>query len=131
MGPESKPQVLIVDDEPAIRLSYRLILQQHGYEVAVADGSDSARAQMQTREFDLLMCDMGLERPFSGMDVVQWAREHFPNMPCILVTGYPDDEISERARKVGVHMLYKPVEVPKLLETIDFMLRLGKPRAAD
>jgi DNA-binding NtrC family response regulator len=111
-----------VDDEPAILLSYRIILEQKGYEVFSAKDSTSATALLKERPFNLLLCDLGLERPLSGMDVVRWARENRPAMPCILLTGYPDDRISEETRGNGIHTLFKPVEVPLLLETIHSMI---------
>lgn len=118
----TRPQLLIVDDEPAILLSYRIILEQKGFEVFSAQDSASARVLLTERPFSLLLCDLGLERPLSGMDVVRWARENRPDMPCILLTGYPDDRISEETRGNGIHVLLKPVEVPILLETIRSMI---------
>jgi hypothetical protein len=44
-------------------------------------------------------------------------------MGCVLLTGYPDAAISERVRQDGVHSLFKPIEVPHLLNTVDSLLR--------
>lgn len=123
METKAKPQLLIVDDEPAILLSYRIILEQNGYEVASAENSITARGLLAERTFDLLLCDLGLEQPLSGMNVVRWAREHRPQMACVLLTGYPDEQLSDELNRTGVHTLCKPVQVPALLKTIADMLR--------
>jgi DNA-binding NtrC family response regulator len=122
METKAKPQILIVDDEPAILLSYRIILEQNGYEVASAENSITARGLLAERTFDLLLCDLGLEQPLSGMNVVRWAREHRPQMPCVLLTGYPDEELSDELNRTGVYTLCKPVQVPTLLKTIADMV---------
>jgi CheY-like chemotaxis protein len=123
METDDKPTLLMVDDEPALLLSYKLILEQNGYQVSTAENSVRACELLLQDTFDLLVCDLGLERPNSGMEVLDFARAHHPDLPAVLLTGYPDDHISERARAVGVQILFKPVEVPKLLETLDFLLR--------
>ncbi len=121
-----KPALLIVDDEPALLLSYSLILQQHGYEVVTAQTSDEAYQLLAQRHFDALLCDLGLEKQYTGLEVLQHARQQHPQLACVLLTGYPDNHISEEARRAGIQTLYKPVEVSKLLETIEFMLRRSK-----
>jgi DNA-binding response OmpR family regulator len=118
-----KSQILIVDDEPAILMSYRTILEQSGYDVEVANNSSTAQKLMSEKPFDLLVCDLGLETSQSGLKIVLWARENLPEMACVLLTGYPDEEIFKQARDAGVHTLFKPVEVPSMLQTIDFVLR--------
>jgi DNA-binding NtrC family response regulator len=123
MTANSKPQLLIVDDEPAILLSYRIILERKGYDVASAADSPSAHELLNQRQFDMLLCDLGLEQPLSGMKIVRWARQNRPQMACILLSGYPDEQITEEADRTGVHTLCKPVEVPALLETIQCVLQ--------
>jgi CheY-like chemotaxis protein len=126
MKTHNKPALLIVDDEPALLLSYKLILEQNGYEVSTAQTSVRACELLVQDTFDLLVCDLGLERPNSGMEVLDFARSHCPDLSAVLLTGYPDDQVAERARSLGVQILFKPVEVPKLLETLDFLLRRHK-----
>lgn len=125
MGRESRPRILMVDDEPAIQLGYRLILEQQGFEVATAADSTQARALLRERRFDLLWCDAGLETRDAGIAVVEWARQEFPEMPCVLVTGYPEAYAVDRARQAGAEMLTKPVEIPAMLNLIQALARRG------
>ena len=59
MNPKS--QILVVDDEPNVLITYRLILQQRGYEVSAAVSSEEARQVLGEKPIDLLLCDLSLE----------------------------------------------------------------------
>ncbi|MFB3814885.1 MAG: response regulator [Terriglobales bacterium] len=119
----ARSRLLVVDDEEALLLSYRLILEQKGYSVSTARTSAEAESLLASERYDLLLCDLSLERQTSGLDVIRSARRNDPRLGCVLLTGYPDTEISDLAQNDGVHILFKPVEVSKLLETVEFMLR--------
>jgi DNA-binding NtrC family response regulator len=125
MGTEIKPQLLLVDDEPALLMSYRLILEQHGYDVATANNSVCARAMLSERQYDLLLCDLGLEFPLAGMEVVEWARLQCPATRSLLMTGFLDEEMACRAKQAGAETITKPVEVPRLLQIIGHILKDG------
>jgi DNA-binding NtrC family response regulator len=126
MGSNPKPALLLVDDEPALLLSYRIILEQSGYQVATADSSVAARALLAERPYDLLICDLGLEAPTAGMEVVEWARKQFPSMPLLLMTGYLDEDTANRAERVGAQTVTKPIEVPRLLQILHHLTKNGK-----
>ena len=121
--------MLVVDDEHALLLSYRLILEQNGYEVTTASTADEAESLLDHQHYDLLLCDLTLERHNGGLDVIRHARKRDPLLGCLLLTGYPDAELSDEVKKDGTHTLFKPVEVPKLLETVKFMLRARRQTA--
>ena len=130
MGTCSKPALLIVDDEPALLTSYKLILERSGYEVATAATSAQAYDLLEQTSFDMLLCDLGLETPHEGMEVMRHARHCYPELVCILLTGYLDEDTSEQARKCNIQALSKPVEVAKLLHTIDLLLQGKNGRRA-
>jgi DNA-binding NtrC family response regulator len=58
---ERKSRILVVDDEPNVLVTYRLILQQRGYDVSAALSSEEARTAIVNDESDLLLCDLSLE----------------------------------------------------------------------
>jgi len=123
MADKSSFRLLVVDDEPSVLLTYRMLLEQQGYQVTAAPSSQEAIAALENNSFDVVLCDLSLELDRSGFDVFHAARERWPAMPCILLTGYANREIADRAEQSGVAVLYKPIEVDELLKTIELSLR--------
>lgn len=118
-----KCHILVVDDEPNVLVTYRLILQQQGYEVSAALSSEEARKTLAEREIDLLLCDLSLEKQENGFDVIDFARQRNGDMPAVLLTGYATQEANERAEQQAIPMLFKPIDIKQLLQTISEMLR--------
>jgi DNA-binding NtrC family response regulator len=118
-----KGHILVVDDEPNVLITYRLILQQRGYEVSAAVSSEEARKTLLDQEIDLLLCDLSLEKQENGFDVIELARQKNPQMPAVLLTGYATPEANERAEASGIPVLFKPIDIKELLETISALLR--------
>ncbi len=118
-----KSHILVVDDEPNVLVTYRLILQQQGYEVSAALSSDEAREVLSGKEVDLLLCDLSLEKQKNGFDVIDFAHEKSPHMPSVLLTGYATAEANDRARELGIPVLFKPIDIKELLETISGLLK--------
>src|SRR5580658_11244569 len=104
-----KSHILVVDDEPNVLVTYRLILQQQGYEVSAALSSEEARKSLAEEEIDLLLCDLSLEKQENGFDVIDFARQKNPEMPTVLLTGYATPEAVERAEASGIPVLFKPI----------------------
>jgi DNA-binding NtrC family response regulator len=115
--------ILVVDDEPNVLITYRLILQQQGYQVSAAMSSDEARKLLADQRVDLLLCDLSLEKQESGFDVIEYAREIDPDMPMVLLTGYATQDANDRAEERGIPVLFKPIDIKQLLQTISELLR--------
>lgn len=118
-----KSRILVVDDEPNVLVTYRLILQQRGYEVSAALSSEEARATLAEHEIDLLLCDLSLEKQENGFDVIEVARLKNPQMPTVLLTGYATPEANERAEQMAIPVLFKPIDIKELLNTISQLLK--------
>ncbi len=119
----SKPHILVVDDEPNVLVTYRLILQQQGYEVNAAISSEEARNTLQKGGVDLLLCDLSLEKQQSGFDVIQFGREIDPGLSAVLLTGYASVEANDRAERENIPVLFKPIDIQQLLTVIVELLR--------
>lgn len=81
---ESGPQVLVVDDEPAIRRFLRTTLTAHGYEVAEAAGGQEALEAVARRAPDMILLDLGLP-DIDGVEVTRRLRE-WSEVPIIVVS---------------------------------------------
>lgn len=120
---KAKCRILVVDDEPNVLVTYRLILQQRGYDVSAALSSEEARQLIGEDGIDLLLCDLSLEKQENGFDVIDFARQKDPHMPAVLLTGYATPEANDRAKELGIPVLFKPIDINELLETIAALLR--------
>ena len=119
----SKPRVLVVDDEAAVLFTYRMILEQQGYEVTAASNSRDAKAAIETIDFDLVLCDFSLEQQHTGFEVIEAARVRRPDMPSVILTGYASIETADSAKNKNIQVLFKPIDIQEFLGTTRALLR--------
>ncbi len=123
MNAASKPHLLVVDDEPAVLITYQLILEQKGYRVTPASSSQEAYQTLRSEKVDLLVCDLSLEHSESGFEVIESAKRENPLLPSLLITGYATETAIQKAEDSGVPVLFKPIDIQELFETIASLLR--------
>jgi CheY-like chemotaxis protein len=111
-------RILVVDDKPAVLLTYKLILQQQGHDVVAVTSCEGAISELAETAFDLLLCDYTLEDDRNGFHVIDEARQRIPGIRSLLMTGYSEDEVGEEASERGVKVLFKPVNVTELLNAV-------------
>ena len=123
MSADQKYRVLVVDDEAAVLLTYRLILERQGYEVVACSTSAQAIAAIETQRFDVVLCDYSLEEQHTGFEVISAARERDASVPAALLTGYATKETADEAVSRGIGVMFKPIEIEEFLSTTSNMLR--------
>lgn len=123
--PSRKPKILVVDDEASVLVTYRMILEQQGYEATAVLSSAEALEAVNKIDFDLLMCDLSLEESHTGFEIFAVARQRRPNVPCVLLTGYASHEAVQEAEKGGIAVLFKPIDIEEFLSTIATLVRSG------
>jgi DNA-binding NtrC family response regulator len=127
----SKPHILVVDDEPSVLLTYKMILEQEGYEVTAAATSREACKAVLTGGFHLLLCDFSLEQQHTGFEVIAAARKLDPETPCVLLTGYANMETAQQAKQQGIHVLFKPIEIEEFISTTSSLVKNPKLSPGD
>ena len=110
-----KFRILVVDDEPSVLLTYQMILEHKGYEVLPAPSPEAARVVLDGEKLDLLLCDLSLGLKGSGFEVIEHARRCQPGLPALLLTGYATKDVLDRAQRLGVAVLLKPVDIQEFL----------------
>jgi DNA-binding NtrC family response regulator len=125
---EKKKHILIVDDEPTLLMSYRLIFEMQGYKSSSALNAVEAKILLASNEIDLLLCDLTLGPGQTGTEVIEYARSLSPEMPCALATGYNTQELEEWAQQYGATLLQKPIPIHRLLQTIAQLLTTSRRR---
>ena len=123
MSADRKYRVLVVDDEAAVLLTYRLILERQGYEVLACGTSVQAIAAVQNQRFDVVLCDYSLEEQHTGFEVISVARKIDPDVPAALLTGYATKETADEAASRGIGVMFKPIEIEEFLSTTSNMVR--------
>jgi DNA-binding NtrC family response regulator len=118
-----KFRVLVVDDEAAVLLTYRLILEQQGYEVMACSTSVEAIKAVEQQSFDVVLCDYSLEEQHTGFEVITAARSRNPEVPAALLTGYATKDTADEAQSRGIGIMFKPIEIDEFLATTSNMAR--------
>lgn len=118
-----KYKLLVVDDEPSVLFTYRLLLEREGYGVTAVVSWREAMQHLASAAFDLMLCDLSLEEQHTGFELIDEARRTHAAMPCILLTGYANIDAAQRAEQMGVPVLYKPIDVKEFLNSIATVLR--------
>lgn len=99
-GNLARKRLLFVDDEPSIRAMLPVILRRYGFTVTVASTVAEAVQQIENQEFDLLLCDLNIERESDGYDVVRAMQKVNPTCVVIILTAYPAIESAVE----GIHL---------------------------
>jgi response regulator NasT len=122
LGSEAAKMVLIVDDDPSIRLVLTRSLPTLGYTVVAAaeTGEEAIQLALQARPQIILM-DARIPAP-DGLEASRAINEHHPTA-IILLTAYGDAETIERAKEAGIMAyLRKPFDIEELKPTIEIAL---------
>jgi DNA-binding NtrC family response regulator len=124
-------RLLLVDDEPGIRLTMSEVLRQHGFSVTAVCTLNEALDEITSAQFDVLISDLNLDRPADGFIVVSAMRSTQPKCVTLILTGYPGFETALEALQNQVDdYLIKPVDVPTLVSLIEKKLKQRAIRPA-
>jgi CheY-like chemotaxis protein len=110
-------RVLLVDQNPASRLTLKTVLEAGGYKVNVAASAAEAVGKLDEGEYELVLSDLQMESPEAGLKVLAHARMMDYKPATALITAYQDfqPELTARQQK---SMLISPEDVPGLLGKI-------------
>ena len=131
MSGMTRNKVLIVDDEPAIRMAIRRFLTTAGFEVFDAENRVSALAQARKERPDAIILDYKL-RDCTALDLLPQFKAIDASVAIIVLTAHASVELAVSAIKEGAEQfLTKPVELPTLLVILNRTLDTQRSRQAD
>ncbi len=124
---EAGASVLVVDDEPSVRLVIGDALSELGYRCVEAEDGPSAVALLQSdARIDLLITDVGLPNGLNGRQIADAGRRARPGLPILFITGYAETAALTPGRvEPGMGMLTKPFLVDDLLRQVGQLLDPG------
>lgn len=107
-------RVLLVDDEPASRLTLKTVLEAGGYSVDSAASAAEAVGKLDAGEYELVLSDLNMESPEAGLKVIAHARIMDYKPATALITTYQNAKPAASRDSV----LIKPEDVPGLLSKV-------------
>ncbi|KPB31282.1 MULTISPECIES: response regulator [Pseudomonas] len=120
----SDETILVVDDEPAVRLLIAELLEDLGYIVLQAErGADALTILQSKAAIDLLITDVGLPGGMNGRQVADAARDVRPDLKILFVTGYAENAaLAHDTLEPGMHVLPKPFAIAELIGRVTELL---------
>ena len=120
-GPSGDGQVvLVIDDDPTIRMLVGETLSDSGYAVIESpDGAAGLRVLESNARIDLLITDVGLPGGMNGRQVADAARVNRPDLKVLFITGYAENAVIGRGRlDSGMFVLTKPFQMEMLVDRV-------------
>ncbi|WP_244641779.1 response regulator [Chelatococcus reniformis] len=117
-----KGSILLVEDEPAVRMLIIDHLREAGYRVLATDGAIAALALLEEERVDLLLTDVGLPG-MNGGELARRARMLHPELRVLFATGYAGDTANRPdLAGDGTDLIVKPFDLPQLSERLRALL---------
>jgi two-component system nitrogen regulation response regulator NtrX len=110
--------ILIIDDEKAIRKTLSEILSYEGYKIDEAGDGEEGLKKVKEKEYDVILCDIKMPK-IDGIEFLEKAKEISPDIPIIMISGHGTIETAVEAVKKGAYdYISKPPDLNRLLITI-------------
>jgi CheY-like chemotaxis protein len=124
LPPGKGETVLLVEDDPSVRLLIGEVLRDLGYAcVEAIDGQAALPMLISNARIDLMISDVGLPG-LNGRQLSEIARQHRPGLKILLVTGYAEQAIKGSLLQTGMAMITKPFALDALALKIRDMVAL-------
>jgi CheY-like chemotaxis protein len=122
---EQGETVLVVDDEPSVRMLVTDVLGDLGYvAIEAADSVTGLKLLESNTRIDLLVTDVGLPGGMNGRQMADAARVRRPDLKVLFVTGYAENAVLGNGRlDHGMGILTKPFSVEALAERVRSMIK--------
>jgi len=116
-----KRRILLVDDDLAILLTLKAVLEISGFDVETAASAREAKLRLKNNEYHMVITDLRMESETAGREVAQAARKA-PNHPAVaILTAYPPED-AEWVGSGTDKLLVKPMNTQDLLRQIEALL---------
>ena len=126
-------KILIVDDDPAVQATIRLLLERADHQVVAVSDGRRGLDQLKSGDFDLLFLDIFMPG-MDGFETMRLVRQQHPSVQIVVISGHsipsdqnPSPDFLTMATKLGaVRSLQKPFNPDALLQTVAACLEAAK-----
>lgn len=116
-----KRRILLVDDEPAILLTLKALLDIHGFDTETASSARDAKAKLRNSTFHMVITDMRMENNEAGLEVARAAKQAEYQPAVALLTAFPLSDDTWREDGAD-EMLVKPMNSQALIRQLEALL---------
>lgn len=118
-----KARILIVDDDELILSLFKETLEEQGHTVVTADTSAKSLVYVMQQNFDLIFLDLKMSGT-DGAEILREMRGVKRKLLVVIITGYPNSEMMERAMKQGpLGIMLKPFDDSDIMAAVNSFLR--------
>ncbi len=111
-------KILVVDDDAIVVKSCKRILEAEGFEISAVSSADQALEAVKKYDFDLLLIDVKMPK-HDGFFLMREIKKEVPEMPVIIMSGYPTPETIAQVLKSGAtQFIPKPFRPDELIKTV-------------
>ncbi len=112
--------VLVVDDEPTVRMLVAEVLEELGYcALEAGDGAEGLKILRSTARIDMLVTDVGLPGNMNGRQMADMARVHRPNLKVLFITGFAENAVVSHGHlDHDMHVMSKPFTMTSLASRV-------------
>ena len=122
-------RILLVDDEVAVLLTLKAVLEISGFDVDTAASAREGVSRLHTREYHMLITDMRMENDIAGIEVIKAARSATYHPAVALLTAFPVAD--EDWQEMGADkLLVKPMHTQILLKQIEDLIHSHEAKLA-
>jgi DNA-binding response OmpR family regulator len=116
-----KRRILLVDDDMAVLLTLKAVLEMNEFDVDTASSAAEALKKLAADEYEMVITDSRMETEDAGFHVIRAARRQKYNPATALLTAYPPED-HEWKREGAQSLLVKPLGTQDLLRQIEALL---------
>lgn len=117
-----RAHILVIDDDDLIRALFKEILEEQGHTVVTADNAAKGIAYVIQRDFNLIFLDLKMPET-DGAEILREMKGIKRKLPVVIITGYPDSEMMERAMKQSpLGIMLKPFDDSDIINTVNNFL---------
>jgi CheY-like chemotaxis protein len=117
-------RILVVDDNPAVRLYLRKALEQQNTSLFCEEARTGGEAlqSVNNNPPDLILLDLQMP-DLNGLDVARVISATFPEIPILMVTVHLSGQLASEARKAGIRAVYEKSDLGSIIGAVDILLR--------
>jgi DNA-binding NtrC family response regulator len=109
---------MIVDDEPIVGKRLKRLFEKDGYAVEIFTRGSLALKEIENRKFDIIITDLKMGK-VDGMQILETAREKYPDIKIIIISGLSKNSLVIDALKKGAFsFIVKPFKFNELKEVV-------------
>ena len=125
-----KEKILVVEDEEEIREIIKIHLGEDKYQIIEAEDGEKALSLLRNKKLkgglSGILCDIRMPK-INGLECLDSIRKEAPNIPVMVITGYPDIKMAADLKRKGVReFLVKPVEKKIMQQAVERIIASGK-----